>query len=851
MTRRILAILSLTLLVLSASADVQKLTRSEQKERIKNLADKYRQFVLDVEPIMQPEELDTFLQLESDPQRDLYIDDFWQRRARAHNISVDALRTQYYERLQTAKDKYRSIASDRARIYVIQGEPLEVKNYGGLTGCRLVQPLEVWTYGYLPDIGRNVQLIFYQPRGSADYRLWQGVAGANRNETLQDIIASEVMATVHDNESAAVQYVFGLSTEPACRRAQMTQIECECADGAELRKLIELAPITQPLWVNAFKPPPVNPEDVRRLLQSVVISNPSAPKLPADFSVAYPSRRGERTDVQMAISIPRSKLVMKDVAGGKMYSVDVTGEVMKEDRLYEQYRYRFDYPIATAPDPIVAVVDRFLRPGEYTSRIKITDINSNSEAVIENPITVPEVKAPAGATTAAGSEGDPFNALRIIPLPDALLSGRQHIETIVAGDIKSVDFYLDGTKVVTKRSPPFAIDLDLGDVPTMHRVRAVGLDAHNEFVAGDDFVINSGGGDFRVRIVSPRIGRKLAGATPVQLAVTTPGAKKLEKVELYVNDARVATLFGPPYEQTVQLPADARLSYLRAVATLADPDEPPVEDTVVLNTPDFMTEVNVHLVELPTTVTRHNKPVNDLPQSAFTVLDEGKPAKVVKFEHVSNLNLSIGIAIDTSTSMYPRSAEAQKAGGEFLNSVMRQGDKGFLVAFDLRPDMVQRWTSNAAELKTGLAKLRTQESTALYDAIVYSLYNFSGTRGQKALVVITDGNDTSSKFSFDQALEYAKRAGVPIYGIGIGIDKSEIDTRYKFGKFCSETGGNVYYINEVTDLHRIYDEIQNELRSQYILSFYPPEDVKPGSKWRNVTVQVTTGNAKTIRGYYP
>src|SRR5262249_41767798 len=281
--------------------------------------------------------------------------------------------------------------------------------------------------------------------------------------------------------------------------------------------------------------------------------------------------------------------------------------------------------------------------------------------------------------------------------------------------------------------------------------------------------------------------------------------------ELYVNDVRVATLFGPPYVQTVQLPADARLSYLRAVATLADPDEPPAEDTVVLNTPDFMTEVNVHLIELPTTVTSHNRPVTGLPQSAFTVLDEGTPAKIVKFEQVANVALSIGIAIDTSTSMYPRIAEAQKAGGEFLNSVMRKGDKAFLVAFDLYPQMVQRWTANNADLQSALAKLRTQESTALYDAIVYSLYNFSGAKGQKALVVITDGVDTSSRFSFEQALDYAKRAGVPIYGIGIGIDKTELDARYKFGKFCGETGGDVYYINEVSDLHRIYDQIQNEL----------------------------------------
>jgi hypothetical protein len=75
--------------------------------------------------------------------------------------------------------------------------------------------------------------------------------------------------------------------------------------------------------------------------------------------------------------------------------------------------------------------------------------------------------------------------------------------------------------------------------------------------------------------------------------------------------------------------------------------------------------------------------------------------------------------------------------------------------------------------------------------------------------------------------------------------------RYKLGKFCSETGGNAYYIDQASDLGRIYADIQNELRSQYILGFYPGGDVKPGSKWREVSVQVSEGRAKTIRGYYP
>src|SRR5262249_23314628 len=208
MTRRILAILFLSLVAVSAAADVRQLSRAERKERIKNLSDSYRQFLADVEPIMQPEELDTFLQLESDPQRDLYIEDFWQRRAKARGIAVEVLRQQYYDRLQTAKEKFHSVSSDRGRIYVIQGEPQEIREYGGYNGCHLIQKLQVWTYGYLPEVGHNVPLVFYEPRGGPDFRLWVPVV-AHPEWAVQDIIASEVVAMVHDDQAAAVRYVFG------------------------------------------------------------------------------------------------------------------------------------------------------------------------------------------------------------------------------------------------------------------------------------------------------------------------------------------------------------------------------------------------------------------------------------------------------------------------------------------------------------------------------------------------------------------------------------------------------------------------------------------------------------------
>ena len=849
--RKILCLLFLSLAFVApwVSADVKQLSRSERKERIKNLSDKYRQFLTEVEPIMQPEELDTFLQLESDAQRDIYIDDFWKRRADAKGVSVTEVREQYYARRETAKEKYRSVASDRGRIYVIHGEPLEIKTYGN-PACRLLQPIEVWKYGFIPELGNNIQLIFYQPRNGVDYRLWLA-RGGTQSESLVELISTEIMALNENNDSVAFQKVFGISDIPACQIYGKSHLACDCINGEEIQKVIFGGQISQSSWPKAFRPPAVNPEDVRRILHSIVLADPSATKLPAEFSVAFPARQGSRTDAQMTILIPRAKLVMKEVGGVKLFSLDVIGEVLKDEQIFERYRYHFDYPFESVGDPVAVVIDRFLQPAEYQSRIKITDINSKAEAVIEKTIVVPEIASRAKSTVAAADDIDsPQTRLRIVPLPDDLLRGPQHIDTITSGeDIKAVEFYLDGAKIMTKRSPPFALDLDLGDVPQTRRIRAIALNAKGEFVAGDELVVNSGGGDFRVRIVSPRVAMKLAGPTRVQMSVTVPEGKKLEKVDLYLNETHLATLFAPPYVQTVNLPS--QLAYLRAVATLADPDQAPSEDVVMINTPQYMEEVSVHLVELPTTVTRDNRPVSDLPQSAFTVLDDGKPVKLSKFEHVTDLPLSIGLAIDTSTSMQPRIAEAQKAGAEFLTSVMKKGDKAFLVAFDSQPHIVQRWSSNSAELTAGLAKLRTDESTALYDAIVSSLYNFVGAKGQKALVVITDGKDTSSKFSFDQALEYARRAAVPVYAIGIGISAAEVDVRYRLGKFCTETGGSVYYIDQVTDLHRIYDDIQNELRSQYILGFYPAETAKRDTTWHAVTVQVSDGKAKTIRGYYP
>jgi len=835
---------------------VRKLSRRERKDRIKNLSDKYRQFLGDVEPIMQPAELDTFLLLETDPQRDIYITEFWRRRDVAQGTTNHTFRDQYYDRLETVKEKYRNVSSDRSRIYLIHGEPSDVIDS---QNCRLLQPIQIWKYLFIPGMGHDIRFVFYMPRLGGDYRLWvpYGI-GSMDMDSMAELVSQDAIGTDIDARKA-VQYVFGTVTP----YTTMTNLEYMCKDGDEIMKAIYQSQMNKTDIMKVFNPPEVNEEDVHKILRSVVIANPNAPKLNADFSVQFPAKQGSRTDAQMTLLVPRSQLTLKDVNGTKLYSLDVTGEVLKDDQLFENYRYRFDYPGDIKDEKVAVVIDRFLRPADYKARIRVLDPNSEAEAIIEKAVTVPELqdtpeqrKQKEMAASALTQLKDDIESnttrLRIIPLPDDLLAGIQHIETLAYGeDIKAVEFYLDGKKIMIKRQPPYTLDLDFGDVPRQHRIRAVALNEKNVALTGDELVVNTGNEPFRVRIVSPRVALNVHGKTRIEMAVNVPDGKKLDHLELYLNDTRMATLFGPPWVQTIEIPKTEGVGYLRAVANLKDEAAPPVEDLVMINTPQFMEEVNVHLIELPTTVIRNGRPVNDLPETAFKVLDDGKPVKVTKFEHVDNLPLSIGLAIDTSASMQPRMDEARKAASQFFSSVMRKGDRAFLVSFDTQPQLIQRWSPKLSDVNAGLAKLRAEEATALYDAVVYSLYNFVGVKGQKSLILITDGKDTASKFSFDQALEYARRAAVPVYAIGIGIHATEVDVRYKLSRFCSETGGNTYFIEQALELGRVYADIQNELRSQYILGFYPATDVKPGSKWREVSVQVSEGRAKTIRGYYP
>jgi Ca-activated chloride channel family protein len=506
---------------------------------------------------------------------------------------------------------------------------------------------------------------------------------------------------------------------------------------------------------------------------------------------------------------------------------------------------------------------RYLYPGEYKLVLKISDGNQNAEGRITDSIKVPEhADAPPPMEAAARAAGRTSvekaqegallpSAISLLPIAKEIATGLQRFETKAAEGVTAVDFYLNGAKVMTRTRAPFDADLNLGPLPRKQVIRVVAYGPNGRAVGEDEYIVNEGREVFRVRILTPEKGAKATGPTPVVAAVAVPEGKALQKVEFYSNETRVATLYQAPWEQTINLKDTKSLGYVRVVGTLEDGTV--AEDVRYVNAPAYISEVTVDAVELYTSVTeKGGRPVSGLQQSNFKVYEDGAIQKIESFEYVKNVPLTVGVLVDTSASMIEALPEAQQAAISFIDYSIGPKDRGFTISFDNEPYVLSKLTNRKDKLYRSLAGLRAEGSTALYDAIVYGLYQFTGVKGKKAVVILSDGKDTASKFDYDTLLEYVRKSGIAIYAIGLKIPNAELDVKYKLNKLAQITGGQTFMIDSVKNLESVYRQINDELRSQYLLTYYST-NVEAKDKWRKVEVKVEPANlqARTLSGYYP
>jgi Ca-activated chloride channel family protein len=184
--------------------------------------------------------------------------------------------------------------------------------------------------------------------------------------------------------------------------------------------------------------------------------------------------------------------------------------------------------------------------------------------------------------------------------------------------------------------------------------------------------------------------------------------------------------------------------------------------------------------------------------------------------------------------------------------VLTPRDKAFAVSFARKPRLEMPPTDDSGAVIQAIEGLQAVGDTALHDALVHSLYYFRGVQGQRALVLLSDGEDNASYMPFNDAMEYARRSGVAVYAIGLNLSAFESGIRGKLSDLASATGGRAFFTNKPEELPAVYKQIETELRSRYLVA-YNSTDTSGRTGFRPVEVKVKRNGlkARTARGYYP
>lgn len=790
------------------------------------LAQRFVDWLRDIDPIILQREKLAFLGLRTDYQRDAFIQRFWQARDPFPETSRNELKDRWERYSQLARSLYGSLNDDRARILLVHGKPataFEVR-------CTTTRsPVEIWVYRGTEQVDADIILVFFRAQGTGPGRLWvpTGFSGEETFKTARECLNGEQMA----------QAVALIRRSPAEYDLQLQRILAKPAPRSEE-------------WLSTFA--------------SFSTDLPAGAELfDASVEVRFLGRYQSRTVTQGLLRVPVSEVAPGELAGYRSYEFVLTGEVVVDDHLFESFRYKFGLPTdAFGEKEIPLAFQRYLRPGDYQLLLKLEDLHGERFFRWQQELSVPQIEnlydAPVridpesaelfAEATAAVADGE--TSIKIIPPRLDLLTGFNRFDTLaLGGDIQRVAFSLDGRHLLTKNRPPFNVEIDLGPFPRLHELRVEALDAEERLVASDELLINSGGNRFQVKLVEPRRGQTYRQSLLVRAEVEVPEERSLERLEIFLDETLVATLYQPPFTQPVRLPSSNAISYVRAVAYL--PDGNSTEDLVFVNAPDYLEEVDVQFVELYATVLdRDGRPVAGLQRGDFQVTEDGVPQKLARFEPVADLPIHVGIVLDNSGSMRESLQQSKFAALRFFQQVVGPKDRAAVITFNRLPVLAVKLTNDLRVLGGGLAGLTAEGETALYDSLMFSLYYFTGIKGQRALLLLSDGKDEVSRFSFEETLEYARRAGITIYTVGLRL--RDFEARTKLEKLSSETGGRSFFVGDVDQLEQIYDLIQQDLRSQYLLA-YQSSNTANDEGFRSVDVEVKPEGlaAKTISGYYP
>lgn len=596
--------------------------------------------------------------------------------------------------------------------------------------------------------------------------------------------------------------------------------------------------------------------------------------IPLDVREQYLGRTGAKTVVRFILSVSRGDL--KGAASApRVVSFTLSGVVNDPTgRNVDAFRVPADVDLGgDAGKPVTIKFLRPLSPGNYDVQFRLEGVAGRAVATRAVTIAVPEMTAdfraedagtdagglPSAAAVvleAGNRQAAPPNAgnlVRILAPETEVPVGLLRIGCEVKPPVTRVEFWLDDKKILVKNRAPWEVELDLGKVPKKQTLKVLGFDVQGNFVDADAWAINEKDSRLTVRLLELPKQKSAGDMVELKVAVRSVAGGVAKKLELWLDDVKVKEWTQPPYVVMVPVRQIQKATLLRATAT--DEDGKEFTDLKLLKGESrFMSKVEVDLVELPVSVyDAEGRLVKNLTKEDFTVTEDSVQQELTSFEFAEALPLSLGILIDGSGSMKDSMPIVHEAATEFVQKlVSKEKDQGFVIEFRERPTLLAALTHRATDLERAIAETHANGETALYDAVVMSLYQFRATPGRKAIVVLTDGDDNHSWTDYATLRRYARSAGVPIYFIGLKIPFFDTGIRSRMHELASDTGAEAFFVSKASALADVYRKIETELRSQYFLR-YLTNSQKGEDQFRAIDVKLKDPKlkAKTIRGYFP
>ncbi len=798
------------------------LSQEARAAAIARLSPKHKSWLQSVLGLISQYELDYFVMLPEDFRRDAFMAAFWGPRDPDPETRVNELEARW-QQLKGSSGRI-PYSDPRFLLLLFNGPPggwsLPDGRPVGRCFSRALE-LEIWFYEDSERVDRKFPVILQRRATGSPYEVY---------------LPGDSVRPVQRTGGLPLTDIRVLCAEELLRYAINEIYLVADYDGALRRALSPTLP--SPEWLATFASAATDlPPGAETFEVSLV-------------SLDFPSRRRSRTAVELMLAVPRSAAPGRRFDGELYHNIQLVGEVIRDGQLFEGFRYGFEGP---TPEEVVRIplgFTRYLRPGPASLRILLEDVYTGRFARLVREINVPAPDGLPGPVTVTLAAPDSASALRLVPPAGSVHTGLVRFRARAMRQLEKVTFYLDGEPRLSKRRPPFSVELDLGPSPVPHRVRVVGF-AEGREVATDQIWINQGAPRFRVRLVEPRAGGIYPGSLTARVEVETPDGLPPESLELYLNDEPVASFAEPPYTQTLRL-AGSEVAVVRAVAHLADGSTS--EDAVIVNASAFTEAIEVRLVELHAVVVGSaGELIRGLSQEQFRVFEDGVPQTLQRFQPASEAAISAALLIDRSASMEPHLAEVADAARGFAGAAASSAeDRIAVLSFADRLSIDAGFEASSGALERALAGLDAVGGTALYDSLVQALNTFEGVRGPTALLLFTDGQDEGSRLSFEQTLESARRAGVGLYAIGLAAAFPEKAQRKLLRELAEETGGRAVFLAGLDELAAVYAAILEELRSRYLLA-YQPAGGKPAAELRQLRVEVEVRGAevRARRGYYP